>query len=147
MHIHLFKQNSINASKKNLSSLSIFFAVSIILVTVSAMILIPGYGTLLTGTLLMVATLRKLVVSINRKPLLLQITDNEIIYLSEELNELVTINSTEIKGITHRFCELQIQTKDGVIHHVNLLNTGSEQTRWEIKDLIKSLTAKITPGI
>ncbi|MBC7915231.1 MAG: hypothetical protein H7Y07_14020 [Pyrinomonadaceae bacterium] len=144
MQTHLFKQNSINASKNNLSSLSIYMTVAFVILTIAAIILIPGYSTLITGIVIIVTSVRHLIISINKKPLLLEITESKIVYLSEERNELVTINPEEIRTISHKFCELQIQTKDDTIHHVNILNTGSEQTRWEIKELTKRLTEKIS---
>jgi hypothetical protein len=144
MQINLSKQNSINVSKRNLSSVTILVVVLIVFITVIAMVSIPGYGTLITGSIVIIAILRQLIVAINKKPLLLKITKNSIVYLSEERNELISIASDEIKEITHRFCELQILTKDDSIHHINLLNTDSEQTRWEIKELSKQLTERIT---
>ena len=144
MQTHLFKQNSINTSKSNVSSLSIFVLSTVVVLTVAAMILVPGYTSFFTGLAIITATVRHLIKNINKKPLLLQITEKEIVYLSEERNELVTISPSEIKVISHKFCELEIYTKDDAVHHINLLNTGSEQTRWEIKELTKRLTQKIS---
>ncbi|HEY0057259.1 MAG TPA: hypothetical protein VGB63_18060 [Pedobacter sp.] len=143
MQVHLLKQNSISASKRNLSVTSFIIAFSVIAITLAAMVLIPGNWSMITGSILIAATVRHLVVVTNRKPLLLEITDNKIIYLSEENNQLITINSEEISAIDHKFCELKIHTKDEVVHHINLLNTGSEQNRWEIKEHVKRLTAGI----
>lgn len=74
---------------------------------------------------------------------MLEITDDKITYLSEEQNELISIQSEDIISIEHKFCELQIRTRDEQVHNINLLNTGSEQTRWEIKEHIKELTETI----
>jgi UPF0716 family protein affecting phage T7 exclusion len=86
MQIHLFKQNSIstNSPKRNLSAISILIGISVIAATVTATVIIPGYFTYFTGALLIIGTVRYLVRETNRKPLLLEITDNKIIYLSEE---------------------------------------------------------------
>jgi hypothetical protein len=143
MQVHLLKQNSISTNKRNLSVTSFIIALIVIAITISAMVLIPGNWSLITGIILILATVRHLVIVTNRKPLLLEITDNKIIYLSEKNNELVTINSEDISGIDHKFCELKIHTKDNVVHQINLLNTGSEQNRWEIKEHVKKLTAGI----
>ncbi|MEJ6981332.1 hypothetical protein WG906_12770 [Pedobacter sp. P351] len=145
MQVHLIKQNSIltPSTQRNLSSTSILIGIAIIIATITAIVLIPGYSTFFTGALLIGATIRYLAKSINRKPLLIEITDNKLIYLSEERNELITINSEDILSINHKFCELQIHTRNEQIHNINLLNTGSEQTRWEIKEHIKGLTAGI----
>lgn len=144
MQVHLSKQNSITTSKKrNISNTTILIGIVAITATLIAMVLIPGYSSFGTGVLIILATLRYLIVATNKKPLLLEITDNRISYLSEESNELITINSEDIKSIEHKFCELQIHTKDDLVHNINLLNTGSEQNRWEIKEHTKKLIEKI----
>ena len=145
MQVHLSKQqNSITTSKnRNISSSSILIGIVIIISTLTAMVLIPGYGSLITGTLVILLTIRHLILAINKKPLLLEITNDKIAYLSEERNELITILPEEIRSINHKFCELQIHTKDEVVHNINLLNTGSEQTRWEIKEHVRMLIEKI----
>lgn len=145
MQIHLFKQNSISthSPKRNISAISIFIGISVISATLTAMILIPGYSTYGAGALLIIGTIRYLVRETNRKPLLLEITDNKIIYLSEEKNELVTINSDEIVSIHNKFCKLLVFTKDENVHNINLLNSGSEQNRWEVKEHVKRLTKEI----
>lgn len=146
MQIHLIKQNSISttSTKRNFLGASIFIGIILIIVTLTAMTLIPGSSTLFTGAFLIGAIIVYLVKSINRKPLLLEITDNKIIYLSEERNEFTIINLEDILSINHKFCELQIHTKDELVHNINLLNSGSEQTRWEIKEHIKKLTKGIS---
>lgn len=145
MQIHLFKQNSISthSQKRNLSAVSIFIGISVITATSTAIVLIPGYFTYLTGALLIIGTIRYLVRETNRKPLLLEISDNKIIYLSEEKNELITINSGDIVSIHNKFCKLLIYTKDENVHNVNLLNSGSEQNRWEVKEHVKRLVEGI----
>lgn len=145
MQIHLFKQNSIStpSPKRNISAISIFIGISVISATLIAMILIPGYSTYGAGSLLISGIIRYLVRETNRKPLLLEITDNKIIYLSEEKNELVTINSDDIVSIHNKFCKLLIFTKDENVHNINLLNSGSEQNRWEVKEHVKRLTKEI----
>jgi hypothetical protein len=145
MQVHLLKQNSISASRRNLSVTSFIIAFFIVAATVAAMVLIPGTSSLIAGVILIIVTVGYLARATNRKPLLLEITNTQITYLSEENNELITINSEDISGIDHKFCELEIRTKDNGVHHVNLLNTGSEQNRWEIKEHVKRLTAGIRP--
>jgi hypothetical protein len=143
MQVHLPKQNSITASaKNNVSNTSLFLGIVIITLTLTAMFLIPGYSTAFTGLIVIGATVRYLTNAINKKPLLLEITDDKISYLSEEKNELVTINAEEILSINHKFCVLEIHTNDEAVHNINILNTGSEQTRWEIKEHLKRLTEK-----
>lgn len=145
MQIHLSKQNSLTASNKpNLSSASILTGGILITATLTAMVAIPGYTSLLTGILIIASTTGYLIRSINKKPLLLEITNSKIAYLSEEQNQLITINSEDIASINHKFCELQIITKDELVHNINLLNTGSEQTRWEIKEHTRRLTESIS---
>ncbi|MBC8052695.1 MAG: hypothetical protein H7Y13_06495 [Sphingobacteriaceae bacterium] len=144
MQVHLSKQNSITTTRnRNLSSTSILMGIFVITVTLSAMVLIPGYWSFGTGVLVICLTLKYLIASVNRKPLLLEITDDKISYLSEERNELVTIRPEEIRSIAHKFCELQIHTKDNRVYNINLLNTGSEQTRWEIKEHTRMLIERI----
>ncbi|HEX8378842.1 MAG TPA: hypothetical protein VF602_13575 [Pedobacter sp.] len=143
MQVHILKQNSISASKRNLSATSFIIAFFVIAITATAMALIPGTWSLITGSVIIAATVRHLAIVTNRKPLLLEITDKKITYLSEENNQLITINSGDISGIDHKFCELKIHTKNDVVHHINLLNTGSEQNRWQIKEHVKTLTAGI----
>ena len=145
MQVHLSKQNSISTSRnRNLSSTSILVGSVVILATFIAMVLIPGYWSFFTGALVISITLKYLIQSTNKKPLLLEITNDKIVYLSEERNELVTINPEEIAAINHKFCELEIHTKDEMVHNINLLNTGSEQNRWEIKEHTKRLVEKIS---
>jgi low affinity Fe/Cu permease len=144
MQVRLSKQGSILGSpKQNLSRVSFLFVFVSICVIAAAMILIPGTSTAISGILAIGLILRHLFVKTNRKPLLLEITDNKITYLSEERNELITIESENIAAIDHKFCELRIRTKDESVHNINLLNTGSEQTRWEIKEHIKKLAEEI----
>jgi hypothetical protein len=144
MQFHLSKQNSISTSQKiNLSNTGLLIGIGIITITLTAMFLIPGYSSFITGTLVIAATIRHLVHSINKKPLLLEITNEGISYLSEESNELIFVQADEIVGINHKFCELVINTRDGNVHKINLLNTSSEQDRWEIKEHVKGLTAQI----
>lgn len=143
MQIHLFKQNSINTSRGTVSIVSVFLSVIVVSITVAVMIMFSGYITLVGGILLIGAVIRYLAINLNKKPLLLEITGNDIIYLPENQKEPVTICSEDITAIRHKFCELQISTKDDKVHLINLMNTNSEQTRWEIKELVKSLVAKI----
>lgn len=144
MQIHLSKQNSTVVRNRNLSSTTILIGITVVSATLTAMVLIPGYTSFVTGVLVILFTLMYLVRTTNRKPLLLEISHNKISYLSEDSGELLTITSEEISSINHKFCELQIHTKDGKLHNINLLNTGSEQTRWEIKEHIRILIDNIT---
>jgi hypothetical protein len=143
MQVHLTKQNSTSVKNRNLSSTSIFIGITVVTATLTAMILIPGHTSLLTGVLVIGATVKYLITSTNKKPLLLEISDEKISYLSETSGTLITISPDEIASISHKFCELQIHTKDDKVHNINLLNTGSEQTRWEIKEHTRMLIDKI----
>lgn len=143
MQIHLFKQNSINTSKGNVSTLSVIFSAIIILLTIGGMIAVPGYVTLSGGIILISAITRYMILNLNKKPLLLEITGNDIIYMSEHQKEPITIHAEDIVSITHKFCELRICTKDEAVHYINLMNTKSEQTRWEIKELLKGFGKKL----
>lgn len=123
--------------------MSVFLSMVIVSITIAAMTMFYSYSTLVGGIVVIGVVVRHLMINLNRKPLLLEITENDIIYLPENEKEQVTIHSEDIISITHRFCELQISTKDDKVHRINLMNTNSEQTRWEIKELVKSLVAKI----
>jgi|GEM_PF-1181586 len=139
MQVYLSKQNSRKPTSNNLSTLSIIAGVVIISATLTVMIIIPGYWSFSPGVFLILATVWYLYYTINRKPLLLEITNNQISYISEENSELITISTEDILDINHKFCELEIYTKDERVHAINLLNTDSEQTRWEIKEHLKKL--------
>lgn len=143
MQVYLSKQNSRKTTSNNMSTLSLAIGVVIISASLITVLKIPGYGSFFTGLLLILATIRFLYYRINKKPLLLEISSDQINYISEGEKELVTINNEDIITIHHKFCELEIYTKDERVHNINLLNSGSEQTRWEIKEQLKKLTKEI----
>ena len=73
------------------------------------------------------------------KDILLKIEDHSIEYFSEEHNNLITIKTESITDIKTRFCELQIITRDNRIHKIDMSSFKTEQTRWEVKELVKQL--------
>ena len=80
----------------------------------------------------------------HQKPLLLQVTESGIVYYCEERNEMVYVLSRDITRINTGFCKLDIHTRDNYTHSINLLNIKSEQTRWEIKEMAKSLAKQVS---
>ncbi|NEU07833.1 hypothetical protein GZH53_05870 [Flavihumibacter sp. R14] len=66
------------------------------------------------------------------------IHDNTLEYFSPEEGEIISIPSLEITKITTRFNELNIHTSERV-HSLNLGLIRQEQTRWEIKEMIRRM--------
>lgn len=75
----------------------------------------------------------------NERDILLKIEDHSIEYFSEERKEMITIATESITDIKTRFCELQILTRDNKIHKIDTSTFKTEQTRWEVKEMIKQL--------
>ncbi len=68
----------------------------------------------------------------------LEITDGTLSYLDTEKGEMITIPVNDITFISTRFCRLNVHTSDG-IHALNLDLIRKEQTRWEIKEIIRGI--------
>ena len=66
------------------------------------------------------------------------IHDNTLEYFSPEEGEIISIPSVEIIKITTRFNELNIHT-DSRVHSLNMGLIRQEQTRWEIKEMIRRM--------
>jgi hypothetical protein len=66
------------------------------------------------------------------------IHDDTLEYFNPEEGEIISIPSMEITKITTRFNELNIHTNDRM-HSLNLGLIRKEQTRWEIKEMIRRM--------
>jgi len=66
------------------------------------------------------------------------IHDNTLEYFNPEEGEIISIPSMEITKITTRFNELNIHTEKR-IHSLNLGLIRQEQTRWELKEMIRRM--------
>jgi hypothetical protein len=66
------------------------------------------------------------------------IHDNTLEYFNPEEGDIISIPSMDITKITTRFNELNIHT-DNRIHSLNLALIRQEQTRWEIKEMIRRM--------
>jgi len=66
------------------------------------------------------------------------IHDNTLEYFSPEDGEIISIPSMDITKVTTRFNELNIHTSER-IHSLNLGLIRQEQTRWEIKEMIRRM--------
>ena len=66
------------------------------------------------------------------------IHDNTLEYFSPEDGEIISIPSMDITKVTTRFNELNIHTGER-IHSLNLGLIRQEQTRWEIKEMIRRM--------
>lgn len=69
----------------------------------------------------------------------LKLEDDYLEYFSEEREEMVQIPAENIAKIITRFCELQIHTHDNSVHRISMKYIKKEQTRWEVKEMIKQL--------
>ncbi|HYK77926.1 MAG TPA: hypothetical protein VEV16_13190 [Daejeonella sp.] len=69
-----------------------------------------------------------------------QIQDGTLNYFCPQQEEMVSISARDITKISTRFCELQLHTPDR-IHSLNMGLVRQEQTRWEIKEMIRKMTA------
>jgi len=74
-----------------------------------------------------------------RKDLLLKIEDNGIEYFSEEHDAMIKIEAESIIRVSSRFCELHILTRDNTTHRIDMSSIKKEQTRWEVKEMVKQL--------
>lgn len=66
------------------------------------------------------------------------IHDNTLEYFCPGEGQIISIPSREISKITTRFNELNIHTNDR-IHSLNLALIRHQQTRWEIKEMIRQM--------
>lgn len=66
------------------------------------------------------------------------IHDDMLEYYNPEEGEIISIPSMEITKITTRFNELNIHTNDRT-HSLNLSLVRKEQTRWELKEMIRKM--------
>ncbi|MEO8794618.1 MAG: hypothetical protein ABI390_04070 [Daejeonella sp.] len=67
-----------------------------------------------------------------------QIADGILNYFNPEEGIMVSVPAKEITSISTRFCELKVHTNEGV-HSLNLGLVRKEQTRWEIKEMIREM--------
>jgi hypothetical protein len=67
-----------------------------------------------------------------------QIADGTLNYFDPAKGEMISVCAKEITHISTRFCELQVHTHD-TIHSLNLGLIRNEQTRWEIKEMIREM--------
>jgi hypothetical protein len=66
------------------------------------------------------------------------IHDDMLEYYNPEEGQIISIPSMEITKITTRFNELNIHTNDRT-HSLNLSLVRKEQTRWELKEMIRKM--------
>ena len=71
-----------------------------------------------------------------QKITLVKINGDSIEYFSTDAEEMITIPAEEIVKVSTRFCELRIHTEYDV-HSINMSMIPKEQTRWEIKEMIR----------
>ncbi len=68
----------------------------------------------------------------------LNIHDSTLEYYSQEEGQIISIPATAINQITTKFNQLNIHTQER-IHSLNLGLIRQEQTRWEIKEMIREM--------
>jgi hypothetical protein len=66
------------------------------------------------------------------------IHDDTLEYFNPEEGEIISIPSMDITRVTTRFNELNIHTQDRM-HSLNLGLIRKEQTRWELKEMIRRM--------
>lgn len=66
------------------------------------------------------------------------IHDDTLEYFNPEEGEIISIPSTDITKVTTRFNELNIHTHNRM-HSLNLGLIRKEQTRWELKEMIRRM--------
>lgn len=103
-----------------------FYSLTLILVNVC-------FGLAFLSILLMIIRKRL------RMPFI-EITEESLNYFDTENEEIVKVCAKDITHISTRLCELRIHTNEQV-HLVNLKVIRNEQTRWEIKEKIRTLVA------
>lgn len=70
----------------------------------------------------------------------IEIQDGILHYFNTENQEIVKVSAKDITHISTRLCELRIHTNEEV-HVINLKVIRNEQTRWEIKEKIRTLVS------
>ena len=70
----------------------------------------------------------------------IEIADGTLNYFDTENEQIVKVCAKDITHVSTRLCELRIHTSKQV-HLVNLKVIRNEQTRWEIKEKIRTLIA------
>ena len=137
LHISHYRSDSNDARLLMYSTifLSLLFlntigvALDITVPQVSLVNLILGVGFLIgLGT----------IISKKSKVPFVNIHDNTLEYFNPEEGQIISIPSMEITKITTRFNELNIHTHDRM-HSLNLGLIRQEQTRWEIKEMIRQM--------
>lgn len=73
----------------------------------------------------------------------INITDSTMEYFCHEEGEIISIPCADITKVTTRFNELNIHTADR-IHSLNMGLIRQEQTRWEIKEMIRKMACPET---
>lgn len=66
------------------------------------------------------------------------IHDDTLEYFNPKEGEIISIPANDITKVTTRFNELIIHTTEG-IHSLNLALIRKEQTRWELKEMIRTI--------
>ena len=94
----------------------------------------------LVNLVLGIAFLIALVTQVNKrlKVPFVNIHDSTLDYFCPEEGQIISIPAMEINQITTRFNELNIHTNNRV-HSLNLGLIRQEQTRWEIKEMIREM--------
>lgn len=90
----------------------------------------------IAGVILFIAYAKMFCLS---KELFLKVEEGSLKYFSEEREEMIEIEAKDIEKITSRFCELHIHTRDNAVHRISMSPIKKEQTRWEIKEMIRQL--------
>jgi hypothetical protein len=74
-----------------------------------------------------------------RSKAFLRVEDTYLEYFSEDMDEIVQIGADEIEKVCTRFCEIQVYTRDHSVHRIDTSVIKKQQTRWEVKEMIKNL--------
>lgn len=69
----------------------------------------------------------------------LRVEDTYLEYFREDLDEMVQIGAEDIEKVCTRFCEIQVHTRDHAVHKIDMSVIKKQQTRWEVKEMIKGL--------
>lgn len=68
----------------------------------------------------------------------LKIEENEIEYFDFQENQLLSVPVSDIQTVTTRFGELHLSTRERT-YCIDMTVIRDEKTRWEIKEIIKSM--------
>lgn len=140
LHISHYRSDSNDA---RLLMYSTIFLSLLFLNTVGVALDITVPQVSLVNLILCVCFLIGLGTIINKKSKVpfVNIHDNTLEYFSPEEGQIISIPSMEITKITTRFNELNIHTNDRM-HSLNLGLIRQEQTRWEIKEMIRRMARR-----